>query len=237
MGNLLTLPNVTVGPTNQPATPPATPAAPSVPTVRVLTCPSGFASSAGTPGYCYIQCATGYTPAGETMCQHNTETSIRYIRSGANPGNLSQEQSAREVNTSRPQEANARVDTLRARREAQAARTAEKQGALNAVGPATDAKALVQSQQAQFNQSARLVQDTTNRLRARRPPVQPDSEIAMEQQKIQRIVQKNAMFIQIVLFLVVLCSVAYMLMPLQTANYTALAILSVAVLYRIFFVK
>ena len=234
MGNLLTLPNVTVGPTNQPASPPATTAAP---VVRVLTCPSGFASAAGTSGYCYVQCAAGYTPVGETMCQHNTETSIRYIRSGTNPGNVSQEQSAREVNTSRLREANARVDTLRAQREAQAARTAEKQGALNAVGPATEAKALVQSQQAQFNRSARLVQDTTDRLRARRPPVQPDSEIAMEQQRIQKIIQKNALFIQIVLLLVVLCAVAYMILPLQTANYAALAILSVAVLYRIFFVK
>jgi hypothetical protein len=234
MGNFLTLPNVTVGPANQPATPPATPA---VPEIRVLTCPSGFASSAGTPGYCYVQCAAGYTPVGETMCQHNTETSIRYIRSGTTPGNVSQEQSAREVNTSRLREANARVDTLRAQREAEAARMAEKQGALNAVGPATEAKALVQSQQAQFNQSARLVQDTTDRLRVRRPPVQPDSEIAMEQQRIQNIIQKNALFIQVVLLLVVLCAVAYMLLPLQTANYAALAILSVAVLYRIFFVK
>lgn len=95
----------------------------------------------------------------------------------------------------------------------------------------------VQRNRDQIHQSSRLIESTTQKLKARRPPVQPTSEIAEEQQRIQRIVQKNALFIQIVLFLVVLCGVAYLLLPLETANYAALAILGVAVIYRIFFVK
>lgn len=95
----------------------------------------------------------------------------------------------------------------------------------------------LRTKQEKVNQSSRLIEQTTEKLKARRPPVQPVSEIAEEQQRIQRIVQKNALFIQIVLFLVVLCGVAYLLLPLQTANYAALAILGVAVIYRIFFVK
>lgn len=96
---------------------------------------------------------------------------------------------------------------------------------------------LVESQNTQFNQSTRLIQDTSRSFGKRRPPVQPDSEVAKEQRAIQRIVQKNALFIQIVLFLVLLCAVAYLILPQGTANIAALLILGVAVIYRIFFVQ
>lgn len=225
MGNINALPAISVG-----QVPPG-----AQPTIQVRTCPSGFSTSPS--GYCYIQCASGYRPVGESTCQSNTDASVRYIRSGANPGNMGQEQSAREVNMARVQEANTRLENLRVQREMQAARNAEKQANLSTVASATQAKGLVESQQTQFNRSARLVQETNNRLRVKRPPVQPDSEIAKEQRNIQNIVQKNALFIQVVMVLVVMCAVAYMLLPLNTANYTALLILSVAVLYRIFFVE
>ena len=96
---------------------------------------------------------------------------------------------------------------------------------------------LVRNQEQKFNESTRLLRSTNEELKKRRGPVQPSGELALEQSKIQKIIAKNALFIQIVLFLVFLCIVAYLLLPLDTANYTALAILSIAVIYRIFFVE
>lgn len=97
---------------------------------------------------------------------------------------------------------------------------------------------LVRNQEQKFNQSTRLLRDTNEEMKRRqRGPVQPSGELAKEQSRIRQLVAKNALFIQVVLFLVFLCSVAYLMLPLETANYTALAILSVAVIYRIFFVE
>ncbi len=98
---------------------------------------------------------------------------------------------------------------------------------------------MIQNQQQQFNQSTRLLQATNEALKKRRGPVQPDmsSELAMEQSRIRQLIERNALFIQIVLFLVFLCAVSYLILPLNLANYASLAILSVALIYRIFFVE
>ena len=98
---------------------------------------------------------------------------------------------------------------------------------------------MIENQQQQFNQSTRLLQATNDVLKKRRGPVQPDtnSEIAKEQSRIRQLIERNALFIQIVLFLVFLCAIAYLVLPLNVANYTALAILSIALIYRIFFVE
>jgi hypothetical protein len=96
---------------------------------------------------------------------------------------------------------------------------------------------MIQNQQRQFNESTRLLRSTNEQLKKRRVPVQPSGEVAEEQSRIRQIVAKNALFIQVVLFLVFLCVLAYLMLPLNIANYTALAILSVAVIYRIFFVE
>lgn len=96
---------------------------------------------------------------------------------------------------------------------------------------------LIRNQEQKFNESTRLLRSTNEDLKKRRGPVQPSGELAKEQTKIRQIVAKNALFIQVVLFLVLLCAVAYLMLPLETANYTALAILSIAVIYRIFFVE
>lgn len=45
------------------------------------------------------------------------------------------------------------------------------------------------------------------------------------------------MFIQIVLVLVFACAVSYLVLPMETANYVSLAILSVALIYRFFLMK
>jgi len=96
---------------------------------------------------------------------------------------------------------------------------------------------MIENQQRQFNESTRLLRQTNENLKKRRGPVQPSGELEKEQSRIRQIVSKHALFIQVVLFLVFLCAVAYLLLPLNIANYTALAILSVAVIYRIFFVE
>jgi hypothetical protein len=96
---------------------------------------------------------------------------------------------------------------------------------------------LIRNQERKFNESTRLLRDTNERLKKRRRSVQPSGELAKEQSRIRQIIAKDALFIQIVLFLVFLCIVAYLLLPLNVANYAALAILSVAVIYRIFFVQ
>jgi hypothetical protein len=96
---------------------------------------------------------------------------------------------------------------------------------------------MLDNQQRQFNESTRLLRATNEQLKKRRKPVQPSGELAEEQSRIRNIISKNALFIQIVLFLVFLCAVAYLMLPLETANYASLAILSIAVIYRIFFVQ
>lgn len=96
---------------------------------------------------------------------------------------------------------------------------------------------LVESQNTHFNQSSRLLEDAQKKIRGKRPPVQPNTEIAKEQKRIRDIVQKNALFIQIVLFLVLLCAVCYLVLPPSIANIAALIILGSAVIYRIFFVQ
>jgi hypothetical protein len=96
---------------------------------------------------------------------------------------------------------------------------------------------LVESQNALFNQSSRLLENAQKKIRGGRPPVQPNSEITEERNKIQRIIQKNAMFIQVVLFLVLLCAISYLVLPPNAANVAALIILGSAVIYRIFFVQ
>jgi Flp pilus assembly protein TadB len=97
----------------------------------------------------------------------------------------------------------------------------------------------IEEQETKFNQSSRLLRETNEALKKRRPPVQPDpnSELAKEQSRIRQLIERNALFIQIVLFLVFLCAIAYLVLPLNIANYTAVAILSIALIYRIFFVE
>jgi hypothetical protein len=96
---------------------------------------------------------------------------------------------------------------------------------------------LVDSQNTQFHQSTRAIKQVRDSMGKRRPPVQPESDIAKEQQSIQKIVQKNALFIQVVLFLVLLCAISYLLFPLEMANVVSLFVLGSAVIYRIFFVQ
>jgi hypothetical protein len=96
---------------------------------------------------------------------------------------------------------------------------------------------MIRNQEQKFNESTRILRATNTELKKKRGAIQPRGELAMEQTRISQIFEKNALFIQVVLFLVFLCAVAYLMLPSETANYTALVILSVAVIYRIFFVQ
>lgn len=116
-------------------------------------------------------------------------------------------------------------------------RVREVRAAANGSETASAAGSLVSAQQAQFNQSTRLIQETRDRIQVKRPPVQPDTEIAKEQSEIQKIVQQNAMFIQIVLFLVLLCAISYLVLPQTAANVVSLIVLGAALIYRIFFIQ
>jgi hypothetical protein len=133
--------------------------------------------------------------------------------------------------------ANTQVDNVRLIRANQAARQSEVTGAAAAAGSLAAGATLMDNQRRQFNDSARIIQNAKNSLRIRRPPVQPETEIPKEQRRIQQIIQKNALFIQIVLVLVLVCAVSYFVLPTETANYVSLAVLSVALIYRFFLMK
>lgn len=232
MGNLVTIPAINVGPINQP-NPPPTPTSTPTPPVRVLTCPSDFVTEGGM---CRAACGPGYTYS-DLYCRHNRESSVKYYAYRGQATSASQIINARNMAAMALLRANTQVDNLRLSREAEAARRAEITGASAAAGSLAAGARLVNAQNQQFNNSARLVRDTTSSLRIRRPPVQPETEIPKEQRRIQQIIQKNALFIQIVLALVFACAVSYLVLPMETANYVSLAILSVALIYRFFFIK
>jgi len=133
--------------------------------------------------------------------------------------------------------ANTQVDNVRLTRANQEARRSEVTGAAAAAGSLAAGATLMDNQRRQFNDSARIIQNAKDSLRIRRPPVQPETEIPKEQRRIQQIIQKNALFIQIVLVLVLVCAVSYFVLPTETANYVSLAVLSVALIYRFFLMK
>jgi hypothetical protein len=233
MGNLFTVPAITVGPVNQPSPTPTTPTPP--PQIQIVPCPSDFVSDGNQ---CRVACANGFTYSATNMlCRSNTESTVTYMPGRARAGNDSEINTARSISSTAASRANVQVENLRLTRANQEGRRSEVTGASAAAGSLTAGAALMNGQQQQFNRSARLVRDTTNSLRIRRPPVQPETEIPKEQRRIQEIVQKNAMFIQIVLVLVFACAVSYLVLPMETANYVSLAILSVALIYRFFLMK
>jgi hypothetical protein len=210
------------------------------------SCPFDFVLT--DQGVCRQNCATGYTytmsPTGFEFCRHNIEPRVRYVPGKGRLGNVAELNEASMNSLVRLRFANAEFENIRLRRELEQQQREVKRSQWAAVGDASAAAGslaagatLMNNQRTQFNRSARLVEDTANSLRIRRPPVQPDTEIPKEQRRIQLIVQKNALFIQVVLVLIFASAVAYMIMPMETANYVALAILSVGLIYRIFFVE
>lgn len=230
MGNLLTVPAINIGPLNNPGAP-----APTTPPVQILTCPFDFTRDA--QGMCRMNCATGYTYNSQGRCQHNTESTVTYIPGRARPGSQTEINTAISLSSEGATRGNAQAENLRLNRANQASRRAEVTGASAAAGSLAAGAALMNNQNRQFNDSARIVRNAKNSLRIRRPPVQPETEIPKEQRRIQEIVQKNALFIQIVLVLVLVCAVSYFVLPMETANYVSLAVLSVALIYRFFFIK
>jgi hypothetical protein len=230
MGNLVTIPAINVGPINQPSSTPAT-----TQSIQLVTCPFDFTRDA--QGMCRMNCVTGYTYNSTGRCQNNRQPTVTYVPGRARPGNPSEINTAISLSSEGATRANAQAENLRLIQANQEARRSEVAGASVAAGSLAAGRTLMTNQERRFNDSARLVRNSTSSLRIRRPPVQPETEIPKEQRRIQEIVQKNALFIQIVLVLVFACAVSYLVLPMETANYVSLAILSVALIYRFFFIK
>jgi hypothetical protein len=257
MGNVIVRP-----PGESPTTDPA--AAPSVeiPVPEIITCPTNFSAAASNPNFCLANCPPGFTPTSTTgafqihRCVSDVQQNVSYIRPGIDINALAGAQTnVEQLNLARAQEATARMRAMEAEGQnsslveqarqsaAAAARAAEEQrvrevqGATSGAETASAAESVISAQHSQFNQSSRLIQETKNKLQLKRPPVQPSSEISEEQQKIRSIIQTNALFIQIVLFLILLCAISYLVLPQEIANIASLIILGSAMIYRIFFVQ
>ncbi len=233
MGNLFTVPAINIGPINQPSTP--TPTAAPAP-VQIVQCPSDFVTTEANR--CRVACVTGFTYSATSMrCQSDVESTVAYMPRIARADNREEINTARSMSATDASRANTQVDNVRLTRANQAARQSEVTGAAAAAGSLAAGATLMDNQRRQFNDSARIIQNAKNSLRIRRPPVQPETEIPKEQRRIQQIIQKNALFIQIVLVLVLVCAVSYFVLPMETANYVSLAVLSVALIYRFFLMK
>lgn len=227
MGNSFTVPNFAIQP------PAGAEGDASTPTMA--TCPMDFVLDP-TSQDCRILCGSGYSYLGG-KCQSDADPTVSYTPPTMPLRDQSRLGDVRGAHALLVSNANVRVENNTARQTLLNQRRAEIAGATVSNTTLSNMGSLIQSQQAQFNQSARLIQNTRNALRERRPPVQPDSEIVLEQSKLQKIFAADALFIQITLFLVFLCVVSYLVLPLNMANYVSLAILTVAMIYRFFFVK
>jgi hypothetical protein len=71
--------------------------------------------------------------------------------------------------------------------------------------------------------------DVIKSLKPFRPPTAPASDLEKERKEITLLSARNLYFIQIALFLVVLAMLSYFVLPLDTANLIAFALLSVGI--------
>ena len=90
----------------------------------------------------------------------------------------------------------------------------------------------IQSEYAAFkttSDAAKDIRDVKDSLKQFRPPTAPSSDLETERQAILAIQNRNLYFVQIALFLVVMAMISYMVLPLETANTSALALLCVGI--------
>lgn len=74
-----------------------------------------------------------------------------------------------------------------------------------------------------------VMKDIINSLKPFRPPTAPASDIEKERKDITGIARQNLFFIQVALFLVVLVMLGYIILPQDSANLIAFALLSVGI--------
>ena len=77
--------------------------------------------------------------------------------------------------------------------------------------------------------NANTIEEVINSLKPFRPPTAPASDLEKERKEITLLSTRNLYFIQIALFLVVLAMLSYFVLPLDTANLIAFALLSVGI--------
>ena len=117
----------------------------------------------------------------------------------------------------------------------------------NPVGAARDVRA---SQVSKFNsiqnefatyKSAKdvslVLKDVQQSLKPMRPPTAPASDIEIEKKAVIKSTQHDFLFIQIALFIVFLCLLNYLFVPLAYSHYIAFLLLCVAVALGIFLRK
>jgi hypothetical protein len=90
----------------------------------------------------------------------------------------------------------------------------------------------VQPRDTQSSQNAIVsstFKEVINSLKPFRPPTAPASDLEKERKEITDIAKRSLYFIQIALFLVVVAMLSYVILPLDTANLVAFALLCVGI--------
>jgi hypothetical protein len=82
---------------------------------------------------------------------------------------------------------------------------------------------------AAVSSSASTFKEVIDSLKPFRPPTAPASDLEKERKEITDIARRSLYFIQIALFLVVLSMLSYFVLPLDTANLVAFALLCVGI--------
>ena len=111
-------------------------------------------------------------------------------------------------------------------------RVASEEELQDSVKTQTQEYSRIQSEYAAYkgaNESAFAIKEVKDSLKPFRPPTAPSSDLETERQAILALHNRNLYFVQVALFLVVMVMISYMVLPLDTANTAALALLCVGV--------
>lgn len=90
----------------------------------------------------------------------------------------------------------------------------------------------IESDYAVFTEQRKVtdeIEKTKESLKPLRPPTAPASDMEKERREITDIARRNLFFIQVALFLVVLAMLCYLILPQDSANLIAFALLSVGI--------
>lgn len=94
----------------------------------------------------------------------------------------------------------------------------------------------IQSEYAVFTAGSE-VEKTVEELKPLRPPTAPSSDIEQERKAILSLQGNHLLFIQIVLFLVILCMLTYLFVPIAYSHYIVFLLLCVGVALGFFLRK
>jgi len=95
----------------------------------------------------------------------------------------------------------------------------------------------IRTESARYVEHYETLQDTVAALKPLRPPTAPASDLARERKAIVESSAPNFLLIQVELAVVILCLLAYAVLPMDVAPGVALLLLSVGVAVGIFLWK